>query len=122
MAHGSWPCAKRFQVAEFLRRLVRNPARLVGTADREEIAPGAGPLTGRRREETQLDRAIDDLERFETGATVLLVQRNRVIRELPRRGAIEQTADLDRLAQRLLDRPTVQDRLKDRTTAGERHP
>ena len=53
-----------------IRRLARDTLLFVRAADRAEIAPRAGALGRRRRQEAELDGAIDDLERLEAGAAV----------------------------------------------------
>ena len=76
----------------------------------------------RGRQEAELDRAIDDLERLEPSAAVRLVERNLVVDESARRRAVEQAAGRDRRLQRLLDRQAVEHRLQDRSAADHRLP
>src|SRR3954465_4909125 len=61
----SWPLPQRVEIAELLGRLARDPRVLVGAADGDEVAPGAGARVRRGRQESQLDGAIDDFQRFE---------------------------------------------------------
>src|SRR5688572_13038098 len=89
------------------------------SADGNEIAPGAGPLGGRRPEEAVLDPAVDHLEHLEP-------ERPRRRRKLDRDvtiatnsgGVIEATLD-HRPAQRLLERERVQHRLQDLSARSE---
>ena len=53
-----------------LRRLAATRRGSSGPHTGTEVAPGAGALAGRGRQEAELDRAIDDLERLEPGAPV----------------------------------------------------
>ena len=63
------PAARRDRPAS-RGALLRDAARLVGAADRQEVAPRARALAGRRRQEAELDGAVDDLERLEADAAV----------------------------------------------------
>src|SRR5678816_729231 len=104
--------AQGLEVAQLLRRLVGDAPRLMGAADRKEVAPRARALAGRGGQEAELDGAIDDLERLEADPAVALVDRDLVIDEAAGGRAIEQPARLHRRLQRLLDRQAVEHRLK----------
>ena len=65
------------QIAQRIRRLARDPQLLVRSADRPEVAPGAGTLVRRGGEEAELDRAVDDLQRLDASPPRLRQQRNR---------------------------------------------
>ena len=78
----------------------------MGTADGTEIAPAARAIRGRGRKEAELDRAIDDLERFEPASPVRVVDRDLVIGELPRRGR-KNNRPRDRHVEEPLDREAV---------------
>ena len=64
------------QVGQRLLRLERLTAARRRAADRPEIAPHARLLPRRRRQEPDLDRAVDDLEHFDADAARLRRQRN----------------------------------------------
>ena len=110
---------QRREVGDRVGRLPAQVPRFVGAADRAEIAPGAGALGRRRRKESELDGAIDDLERLEPGAPVRLGERHRMLGESAGRRAVEQPPAADRPAEQLLDREPVDDRLQRRAAADD---
>src|SRR5438874_3955074 len=111
-----WLFAERFEIAQLLRRFVRDAPRFVRAAHWPEVAPCAGAFRRRGGQESELDGAIDDLQRLETATPVRFVDRNLVIDEATRRCAVEQPARFDLDLQRLLDREAVQHGLQDRAS------
>src|SRR5437764_1112135 len=59
-----WLFAERFEIAQLLRRFVRDAPRFVRAAHWPEVAPCAGAFRGRGGQESELDGAIDDLQRL----------------------------------------------------------
>src|SRR5262249_46778935 len=113
----SWPLPQRFEIAEFLLRLAGDAPRFAGTADGKKVAPGARALVGSGRQEPDLDRAIDDLERLESDPPVRLVDGDFVIGEPSRRRAVEEPPRMHAGVERLLDGEAVQDGLEDAAPA-----
>ncbi len=105
------------EIAQRLRRLARDAKLLVRSTHRPEVAPGAGTLVRGGREEAELNRAVDDLQRLDASAPRLRQQRNRPNLVPACRRAEEQARFRHRFAHDLLDCRRVEDRLQRPATA-----
>src|SRR5688572_2602415 len=115
----SWPLPQLDEIAERIRGLARDAKFLVRAAHRPEVTPGAGTLVGSGGEKTELDCAVDDLERLNAGASRLRKQGNGTDPVAAGRGAEEEPCLRDRPARDLLDGRRVQDRLQRCATADD---
>jgi hypothetical protein len=92
----------------------------VRSADSAEITPRAGTTRRGRRQEAQLDSAIDDFKCLEADAPVGVVDGNVVIGKASGGSAVEQSAESDFTAERLLDGQAVEHRLQNGPSANHR--
>ena len=120
VARSSWHASKRGEITERIGGLPGDVPRLVGAADRSEVAPAAGALGRRRRQKAELDRAVDDLERLEPGAAIRVGERHGMLGKSSRRRRVEEPAFPDRAAENLLDGQTVDHWLKRSAAADDR--
>src|SRR5206468_3286130 len=97
---------------EALARFPSGPLFLARSADRTEVAPRAGALLRRRRQETGLDRAIDDLQDLQCLPARVLVDRDRLVRKAAGGGGVEEPPLEHFLPEPLLDRQAVEHRLQ----------
>src|SRR4051812_32506520 len=118
---GSLPFAQGVEVAELLAHLDGDAARLVRAADGEEVAPGARALRRRRREEAELDRAVDDFQRLEAEAGRVVVQPGLcAVAEAAGGGAVIQGAAGEARAERGFDGHRIEERLQHGSAANHR--
>src|SRR5690606_33996991 len=89
-ARASWPAPQRQEISEQLRRLAPDAVVDARTAHGPEVAPLACAFGRRGRQAAELDRAIDDLQHLAARGTGAIVERNDVLGESARRGAVEQ--------------------------------
>src|SRR5712691_9114411 len=105
----------RPQRVEIRQALARFPLRallLARPAHSTEVAPGAGALAGRRREESALDGSIDDRQHLQPLTAGVVVDRDFALDEAAGGRRVEKPAGHHLLAEPLLDREAVQHRLK----------